>query len=322
MRLVRDRRVPPQAFFFVVRGAQLHMYICYLDESGTDIVGSGTSHFVYLGLAIAAETWKAKDREVSQILTKYELAGQEVHAAWLARRYPDQEKIQGFDSMSRPDRRKAVTTERNAWLVRTAALKSKEHLENLKKNLRKTAHYTHLALAERWTLLRELGDVIGSWSDARLFAEACDKTCYGTVPPSKPLYEEAFTQITNRYQAFLSHKGRYEKREIFGLMVHDNNETVSRKLTETMRRFHEAGTFWWKIDRIVETPLFVDSTLTAMVQLADLCAYATRRFFENREVDLFNRIYGRFDRTGTRVVGIRHYCHQTTCQCRVCKEHK
>src|SRR2546422_3328952 len=46
----------------------------------------------YLGLAIAAETWKAKDREVSQILTKYELTGQEVHAAWLARRYPRSEE--------------------------------------------------------------------------------------------------------------------------------------------------------------------------------------------------------------------------------------
>jgi|SRR5437588_2115745 len=298
------------------------MYICYLDESGTEIVGSGTSHFVYLGLAVSAETWKAKDKEVSQILAKYDLAGKEVHAAWLARRYPDQEKIKGFDSMSWTDRRKAVTVERNAWLVRTAALKTKEHLENLKKNLRKTAHFVHLAFAERRALLRELADAIRGWNDARLFAEACDKTSYGTALPPKPLYEEAFTQIINRFQAFLTHKGRYEKREIFGLLVHDNNETISRKLTDMMRRFHSAGTFWWQIDRIVETPLFVDSTLTAMVQLADLCAYATRRFFENKEVDLFDRIYGRFDRTGTRVVGIRHYRYRATCICRVCKEHK
>ena len=319
---MRDRRVPPQAFFFAGKGKATCMYICYLDESGTEIVGSGTSHFVYLGLAVAAETWKAKDKEVSQILGKYDLTGREVHAAWLARRYADQEKIQGFDSMSWADRRKAVTTERNAWLVRTAALKTKEHLENLKKNLRKTADYIHLTLAERRALLRDLAEAIARWNDARLFAEACDKASFGTLLPPKPLYEEAFTQIINRFQAFLSHKGRYEKRDIFGLLVHDNNETVSRKLTETMRRFHVAGTFWWQIDRIVETPLFVDSTLTAMVQLADLCAYATRRFFENKEVDLFDRIYGRFDRTGTRVVGIRHYRYHATCTCRVCKDHR
>ena len=224
--------------------------------------------------------------------------------------------------MSRDDRRNAVTAERNAWLIRTAALKSKEQLENLKKNLRKTADYVHLTLAEREALLRELATTVGTWKDARLFAEACDKDSFGVAAPPKSLYEEAFTQLVNRFQAFLSHKGRHDKREIFGLLVHDNNETVSRKLTQMMRRFYASGTFWWQIDRIVETPLFVDSTLTAMVQLADLCAYATRRFFENKETALFNRIYDRFDRTGSRVVGIRHYRHHSTCRCRVCKEHR
>jgi len=53
------------------------MYICYLDESGTEIVGSGTSHFVYLGLAIPAETWKQKDQQVSAVLAKYGLVGSE-----------------------------------------------------------------------------------------------------------------------------------------------------------------------------------------------------------------------------------------------------
>jgi hypothetical protein len=298
------------------------VYICYLDESGTEAMGGGTSHFVYLGMAIAAETWKAKDHEVSEVLTTYGLGGKEVHAGWLARRYPEQEKIKGFDSMSRSERSAAVTVERNAWLIRTAALKSKEQLDNLKKTLRKTNEYTHLTRGERLALLRSLCDVIRKWGDARLFAEACDKASFGAVIPAKPLYEEAFTQMVNRFQAFLSHKGRYEKRDIFGLLVHDINETVSRKLTDMMRRFHAAGTFWWQIDRIIETPLFVDSKLTAMVQLADLCAYATRRFFENKETDLFDRIYGRFDRTGTRVVGIRHYRYHADCACRVCKEHR
>jgi hypothetical protein len=81
------------------------------------------------------------------------------------------------------------------------------------------------------------------------------------------------------------------------------------------------GTTFVAIDRIVETPLFVDSELTLMVQLADLCAYATRRFFENGETDLFDRIYPAFDRVGGKVVGLRHYTGKNKCKCRVCVDH-
>ena len=53
--------------------------------------------------------------------------------------------------------------------------------------------------------------------------------------------------------------------------------------------------------------------LTSMVQMADLCAYATRRFFENGELDLFDRIFGRFDQARGRMVGIRHYVGGKAC---------
>ena len=89
-----------------------------------------------------------------------------------------------------------------------------------------------------------------------------------------------------------------------------------------MRKFHQQGTLWAKVDRIIETPLFVDSSLTSMVQMADLCAYATRRFFENGETDLFDRIFGRFDQASGRIVGIRHYVGAKSCECKVCAAHR
>ena len=106
------------------------------------------------------------------------------------------------------------------------------------------------------------------------------------------------------------------------IIVQDQNRAASKHLTDLMRRFHAQGTFFTKIPRLVETPLFVESGLTSMVQVADLCAYAVRRFFENGETDLFDRIYGRFDRkpSGT-LVGLRHYTGDVTCSCRVCKDH-
>ncbi len=73
----------------------------------------------------------------------------------------------------------------------------------------------------------------------------------------------------------------------FGLLVHDNNASVAKKHTELMRHFHQQGTLWRQIDGIIETPLFVDSRLTRMVQIADLCAYSLRRFVENGEMNLF-----------------------------------
>jgi hypothetical protein len=76
------------------------------------------------------------------------------------------------------------------------------------------------------------------------------------------------------------------------------------------------------VDRIIETPLFVDSSLTSMVQMADLCAFATRRLFENGESDLFDRMFGRFDQAKGKVVGIRHYLGGKVCTCKVCLAHK
>ncbi len=85
-----------------------------------------------------------------------------------------------------------------------------------------------------------------------------------------------------------------------------------------MIRFHDAGTLWTKVKNIIETPLFVDSKLTAMVQIADLCSYALRRYLENDETNLFNNIYSRADRKDGRVVGVRHFSEKN-CSCLICK---
>jgi hypothetical protein len=87
-----------------------------------------------------------------------------------------------------------------------------------------------------------------------------------------------------------------------------------------MRKFYRNGTVWTSIYHIVETPLFVDSLLTSMVQVADVCAYATRRYFDNQEDELFNLIFPKFDRAGEKLVGIRHYPAPEECGCLVCQE--
>ena len=109
-----------------------------------------------------------------------------------------------------------------------------------------------------------------------------------------------------------------QTQKVYGLTVHDNNETVSRKHTSLMRHFRQRGTLWTDITDIIETPMFVDSSLTSMVQVADLCAYSLRRYSENSEANLFNRIFRRADSVHT--VGVRHFSARN-CACHICQSH-
>lgn len=286
------------------------MYICYLDESGTIEPDSSTSHFVLVGLAIPADTWKSKDKEVATIKKDYDMSKAEVHTAWLMRQYREQERVPDFEKLDYESRRRAVLGVRSLNLARP---RSNEKQKELIKNYRKTEPYIHLTLQERKDLINKLADIISNWGDWRLFGDAHDKN----VSFGEQAFDYAFEQIVTRFDRFLAlESGRN------GLMVQDNNATACKRLTAHMRRYHQVGTFWSSVDRIIETPLFVDSQLTSMVQLADLCAYVTRRFFDCNESDLFDKIYSRFNRDRGMLVGLRHYTGASKCMCKVCLDHK
>lgn len=168
--------------------------------------------------------------------------------------------------------------------------------------------------------LNEVAGSIGSWSFARIFAECINKIHFDPSRSKQSVDEQAFEQIVSRFEQYLSINGKaHPDDQIFGALIHDNNETVSKKHTELMKRFHSHGTLWTKIEKIIETPLFVNSELTGMVQIADLCSYALRRFFENVESELFNKIMPRFDRKNNKIVGLRHFT-DPACRCPICQQ--
>ncbi len=70
----------PGVFFFVRSDSGADVYNCYLDESGV-VENAGTSHFVLLGLAIPAETWRSKDAAISDLKLTHRLGTAEIHAA-------------------------------------------------------------------------------------------------------------------------------------------------------------------------------------------------------------------------------------------------
>jgi len=299
------------------------MYICYLDESGSPDLTSNTSHFVLLGLAIPAITWRYKDEEIRNIKRPFDLEGIEIHTGWMFRRYLEQERIKSFESLSREERRKAVYQERKATLLYTSATKNEKALNQLKINYKRTEQYIHLTRDERLDFLRKLGDKIGLWTDCRLFGEAVEKAAYNPKSYSREkVFEDAFTEIVSRFQYFLENYSCSREEDHHGILVQDNNPTVTKRLTARMKEFHTIGTLWTDIPRIIETPLFVDSSLTGMVQMADLCVFATRRFFENSEIDLFDRILSRFDRAAAKIVGLRHFTKIRKCSCKICENRR
>lgn len=96
---------------------------------------------------------------------------------------------------------------------------------------------------------------------------------------------------------------------------------LPKDITALMKEFHKKGTFWTYINNIIETPLFVDSSLTSMIQMADICSYAIRRYLENNETVLFDEIFKRAHRKGNTVVGVRHFSNPV-CTCKICQSHK
>jgi len=297
------------------------MFLCYVDESGTSESPGNTSHFVLAGLSIPIWHWKTCESEINVIKKHYDLESAEIHTGWLLRRYLEQKIIPGFDKLSRQARRSEVDKYRRSELLRLQKTAKGKAFQQAKKNFRKTDQFTHLDFNERMQFVEDIAKTIGKWNFARLFAECIDKVYYDPRRAAKSIDEQAFEQVVSRFEQYLVNTSCPETKKNYGLLIHDNNETVAKKHTILMRSFHNNGTLWTKLNNIIETPLFVNSELTSMVQLADVCAYSIRRYLENKEERLFNHIFQRADKKGPLVVGIRHYTAQT-CACKICVSHR
>jgi len=294
-----------------------NMYLCYVDESGTSAVPGTTSHFVLSGLAVHIANWKRFDEEIRQIKANYSLQEAELHTAWILRPYVEQNNINDFASLPYLERRARVTSLRNQKRLQLQNSGRSADLKKYKKYVKHTEDYVHLTSDERRSLIREVAACVASWNDAYIFAECIDKIHFDPNKTRRTVDEQAFEQIVSRFHHFLV---RQEADE-YGLVIHDNNETVARKHTELMMTYHTTGTLWTTIDRIMETPLFVDSKLTSMVQLSDLCGYALRRYVENGEEELFDLIFQRADNLHGSIVGVRHFTNYR-CRCKICQGHR
>lgn len=242
----------------------------------------------------------------------------------MLRKYIEQSKIPGFKELSFAARRREVNRYRNKELTRLGGSVNNERRNRARKLYRNTDAYVELTLDERRQAVRDVAETVSKWGFVRLFAECVDKSHFDPARTSRSVEDQAFEQVVSRFEKYLqnlrSHATDSAQRN-YGLLVHDNNETVVKKHTQMMRSFHTAGTLWTSVECIIETPMFVDSELTRMIQIADLCAYALRRYLENNETWLFEPIFRRAARVGEVAVGVRHFS-APGCDCAICKAHQ
>jgi hypothetical protein len=306
------------------------MYLCYLDESGVPEIPGNSTHFVLAGIAIPIERWRGADAAISTIMAPYGLAGEELHTAWLLRKYLEQSRIDGFEAMDWDTRRAAVQRSRVAEVYRVRKLGIAKRNSSLKNFYRHTAPYVHLTWMERRSLIVEIARKVSEWEWARLFAACIDKVHFQTLQSTDEVNKHAFIEVMSRFAGFLQwaeDTSADEKDTIypeFGLMIHDNNPTVASKHTHLMRFLREQKSNKLHfLERIAETPLFVDSSLTRMVQIADLCAYTLRRNVENGESEVFSVLFRSALTYGPRLrapIPRTHIRHRTAknCNCLIC----
>lgn len=273
------------------------------------------------GFHYRSGTGRMQTIKITAIKRRYGLDEAEIHTAWLLRKYLEQTRINNFNNLSRKKRSSEVQKYRNRELLRLQKSNNVRAYGQVKKNYKKTQAYIHLTLEERRNFVAQVADCVSNWGFARLFAECVDKLHFDPQRAQSPIDEQAFEQVISRFEQYLQNTSDRNGQRNYGLVVHDDNDTVKRKHTQLMREFLRKGTLWTRIERINETPLFVDSQLTSMVQIADLCSYSLRRYLENGETFLFDKIYARADRFRGTTVGIRHFTDMG-CECAICTGHR
>jgi hypothetical protein len=179
------------------------MYLCYIDESGTPDVPGNTSHFVLAGISIPIWSWRDADRSVSAILRRYDIAGEELHTAWVLRSYREQSLIPNFDQLPRDQRRVMAERERNRELLQLQKDQKHKAYQQQKKTFAHTQPYIHLTRDERRNLVREVADRVSGWGFARLFAECVDKIHFDPTKSRGAIGEQAFEQVVSRFEKYL-----------------------------------------------------------------------------------------------------------------------
>ncbi len=103
-----------------------------------------------------------------------------------------------------------------------------------------------------------------------------------------------------------------------GLLVLDKS-TYETALQRLARDFQSIGTHWGVLRNLADTPFFVDSKASRLVQVADHIAYAVFRRYNAHDSQYFDIIASKFDCADGVVHGLNHkQSVDPNCMCPAC----
>ncbi len=126
-----------------------------------------------------------------------------------------------------------------------------------------------------------------------------------------------FQDLLQRFNRFLTRQFQHDQPNK-GLLVID--QAHQERYRELFADFKRVGTeFQGYLTNIIDVPYFAGRRDTRMMQLADFCAFAVFRHYENNDNELFTSILPRFDRRGPRDPpdGLKHFT-RLPCKCEAC----
>jgi hypothetical protein len=133
--------------------------------------------------------------------------------------------------------------------------------------------------------------------------------------------EIAFEDLCSRFDLFLKRVHATGDRQR-GLIILDKS-SYETSLQNMAKNFRSFGTRWNVIRNLADTPVFIDSKASRLVQLADHIAYAVFRRYEVSDASYFDIIANRFDEEDGRIHGLVHlHKNIANCMCVACMSKK
>ena len=152
-----------------------------------------------------------------------------------------------------------------------------------------------------------------SYQSAAAFACAIHKPSY----PNHDPVELAFEDLCSRFDMYLNRlRGTGDRQRGILILDESAHETTLQKMA---REFRTLGTRWGVIRNMAETPLFVNSGASRLVQLADHVAYAVFRRYNASDAKYLDVIASKFDSVDGVIHGLAHkQAGNPECMCIAC----
>ena len=179
------------------------------------------------------------------------------------------------------------------------------------------APWDTLSKSERKQVIKDVLSLLPKSDDScRAFACAVHKTSFPTVDP----LAMAFEDLCSRFDLYLHQIRMHQRNQQCGLIILDESAHET-SLQSLARQFRQLGTRWGVVRHIADTPMFLKSSASRIVQLADHVAYAVFRRYEAGDTSYFDIFASRFFESQGIVHGLAHKQAQeraTLCMCPAC----